>query len=181
MLFYISTTDSHYQGFTILKKCIGNEDFDNNCQVKIVKNKKVLARFDSQKDYWVKFSLFNFLGGNDKQLIIHTYSGGAHCCNDYVIYDLKPTFRKVYDSTKFDSGSEIGNYLTPIDIDKDGVFEFQRSVMTFDYFHTSHASSVFPPVIFRYDKKKARYDFANKVFPNFVISQPLSNFLQIQY
>lgn len=165
-----------YQGFTISKKCLGDEYFDNNCVGKIIKKNKVLARVYSQKDYWIKFSLFNFLGRKDKQLVIQTYSGGAHCCYDYYIFDLKPKFRKIYDLSKFDSANEIGNELIPVDIDKNGIFEFKQDVMAFDYMGTwGHITATFPPAIFHFNKKKQKFALATKRFPNFVLKELKEN------
>ena len=127
--------------------------------------KKVLASSTSSRGYWLEYGFFNFLGKDKKQLIVQTYSGGAHCCYDYTIYDLKPKFRVIYDSKHFD----VGEKLIPVDINGDGIFEFRQSIMAFDYFHASHADSVFPPAVFAYDKQKGRYDFANKKFPNYVL------------
>ena len=162
-----------YNGYTITKECIEIDSGYADCAIKIKINGRVLAKIELEdvRDNWIDYGFFNFLGDDDKQLIIHTYSGGAHCCYDYVIYDLKPTFRVIYDSTKFDSGNDVGNDLIPADIDGDGIFEFQQDVMAFGYFHASYAGSVFPPVIFAYDKKKGHYDFANKKFPDFVMNE----------
>jgi hypothetical protein len=139
-----------YLGYEIKKECEQVGIF-LNCKLKIRKNGKTLDKIavEYSRDYWLKFGLFNFLGGKDKQLIIHTYSGGAHCCYAYFIYDLSPGFRKIYDSTRYDAANDIGNELFPVDIDNDGVYEFRRDVMAYDYFHASHADSVFPSAIFR--------------------------------
>lgn len=170
---WIESESFSYEGYSISKKCAGEEDSyaDDNCELKISENKRQLAKFTSSRAYWLQYGLFNFLGKKDKQLIVFTYSGGAHCCEDYVIYDLKPAFRVIYDSEKYDSADEIGSDLIPVDVDRDGIFEFQRNIMAFDYFFASHADSVFPPVIFAYDKKAGAYDFANKKFPGFVLKE----------
>jgi hypothetical protein len=36
------------------------------------------------------FGLFPLLGKNRKQLVVQQYSGGAHCCHSWWIYDLYP-------------------------------------------------------------------------------------------
>ena len=112
----------------------------------------------------------NFLGGEKKQLIVHTYSGGAHCCYDYYIFDLTPRFRTIYSSAKFDSGNEIGSELVPVDIDGDGVFEFHRRVESFAYFYASYADSNKPTALFAYDRKKQSYQLANKKFPEYILA-----------
>lgn len=160
-----------YKGYKITKEC--NKVWDDYflCRLTIHKNGTVLALIETDytRDYWLRFGLFNFLGGKDKQLVVFTYSGGAHCCYDYRIYDLNPGFRKIYDSTPLDSANDIGNELFPVDINNDGVYEFRRDVMAFDYFHAGHADAVFPPAIFEYDKRRGQYRLANRKFGDFVM------------
>jgi hypothetical protein len=133
--------------------------------ITIKKNGKALERFEigymMSKD-WAKIGLFNFLGGQRKQLIVEGYSGGAHCCWEYRIIDLSPTYRVLYDSEDWD----VGYPLKPVDLNNDGVFEFTQSVMTFDYFYVSHARSPFPDAIFKYNKKAGKYLPANRLFPD---------------
>lgn len=57
-------------------------------------------------------------------------------------------------------------------MDGDGMFEFHRDVMAFDYMGAAgHAGASFPPAIFAYDKKVAMYVPATKRFPEFVTKQ----------
>ncbi len=161
-----------YKGYTIIKNCLDSEDDYKYCTLKIKKGEKLLGEFvtDYGLENWLQYGFFNFLGGKDKQLIVHTYSGGGHCCSDYVIYDLKPIFRVIYDSRKFDN--DIGNELTPVDINGDGVFEFTQDVMAFDYMAPGgHATSTFPPAVFAFDQQKNYYELANKKFPRFVLGK----------
>lgn len=168
-----------YKGYGIKKTCVTNNvEYRNlDCKLKITKNGKTLEAFtaDYILENWLQFGLFNFLGGRDKQLIVHTYSGGAHCCYDYMIYDLSPGFRKIYDSRKYDAANDIGNELFPEDMDGDGVYEFRRDVMAYDSFHASHADSVFPPAIFEYDPKKRQFDFARRRFSSYFKSEILQS------
>ncbi|HZF41457.1 MAG TPA: hypothetical protein VE715_21745, partial [Blastocatellia bacterium] len=132
--------------------------------ITVRKNGKELSKFETgatgSKD-WAKVGLFNFLGGQSPQLIVEGYSGGAHCCWEYRIIDLSPAYRLLYDSNDW----RVGQGLTPVDLDDDGVFEFIQSVMAFDYFHVSHARAPFPKAIFKYDKKAGKYLPANHLFP----------------
>jgi hypothetical protein len=171
-----------YKGYKITKECDRIDDEFSTCWLKIRKNGKVLNAIEANyaRDNWLVFGLFNFLGGKDEQLVVHTYSGGAHCCYDYRIYDLDPGFRKIYDSTPLDSANDIGNELFPVDINKDGVFEFRRDVMAFDYFHAGHADAVFPPAIFEYDKRRGQYRLANRKFGKFVISEQEQNLRHLE-
>ncbi|MBO0727484.1 MAG: hypothetical protein J2P52_17930, partial [Blastocatellia bacterium] len=78
------------------------------------------------------------------------------------IIDLSPKYRVLYDSNDW----HVGAALRAVDLDKDGVFEFIQSVMTFDYFYVSHARSPFPKAIFKYDMKAGKYLPANHLFPD---------------
>jgi len=150
-----------YQGYEITRSLKPGGD---SWTITIKKNGKTVERFENgemmSKDN-AKMGLFNFLGGRRKQLIVEEYTGGGHCCWEYRIIDLSPTYRVLYDSDDWD----VGYPLKPVDLNKDGVFEFTQSVMTFDYFCLSHALSPFPEAIFKYDKKAGEYLPANRLFP----------------
>jgi hypothetical protein len=116
-----------------------------------------------------EIGLFPFLGGKTKQLVIMQYTGGAHCCWIYKIYDFTPKLRLIFDGEKYGADT-IGYELQPEDIDKDGRYEFTQAVMTFDYFHMSHASSVFPKAIFSYDEQRKAYLPSNRKFSSYLLS-----------
>lgn len=150
-----------YQGYEIIRSAKPGAD---SWTITIKKNGKTVESFETgytMSKNWSQMGLFNFLGGQRKQLIVEGYSGGAHCCWEYRIIDLSPTYRVIYDSNDWD----VGYDLRPVDLDKDGVFEFTQSVMTFDYFYVSHARSPFPEAIFKYNKKAGEYLPANRLFP----------------
>jgi hypothetical protein len=173
---WIETDQTKLNGITITRKCKSESENDylGVCDLTINSKGKILRTFSVEHGgkYWLKYGLYNFLGTASKHLIVFTYSGGAHCCSDYAIFELKPKLRVIYDSNIADSGNEVGNELVPIDIDGDGVFEFHRDVMAFDYMGAAgHAGATFPPAIFAYDKKAAKYVPATKRFPGFVEKQ----------
>jgi hypothetical protein len=150
-----------YQGYEITRSA---KPVADSWIITIKKNGKIVERFevgDMVSKDWAKIGLFNFLAGQRKQLIIEEYTGGGHCCWRYMIIDLSPTYRVLYDGNDWD----VGYPLKPVDLDKDGVFEFTQSVITFDYFYLSHARSPFPNAIFKYDKKAGEYLPANRLFP----------------
>src|SRR5262245_15971565 len=99
--------------------------------ITIKKNGKALERFETgytmSKD-WAKLGLFNFLGANRKQLIVEGYSGGAHCCWEHRIVDLSPIYRVLYNRDDWN----VGNRLTPFDLDKDGRLKYAQSGLTVD-------------------------------------------------
>ena len=115
-----------------------------------------------------RFGLFSLLGGASKQLVILQYTGGAHCCWIYRIYDFDPNLRVIFDDESYGL-DYLGYELRPRDLDGDGKFELTQAVMTFDYFHMSHASSVFPVAVFSYNEKSRTYVPANERFSAYVL------------
>jgi hypothetical protein len=109
-----------------------------------------------------KFGVFSLLGDETKQLVVMQYTGGAHCCWTYKVYGFWPKLHVIFDDGKY--GEALGYELRAEDIDADGRYELFQAVMTFDYFHMSHASSVFPTAVFAYDEKSRQYMPANKKF-----------------
>lgn len=155
-----------YNGFEIRKNCVASEMSKlYSCEITVSKNGRVLKHYENEFAYEnsLKFGLFNFLGGDDKQLIVFQFSGGATCCLFYEIYDLKPTFRKIYGEIKEDAPEDVGNELFPMDLDNDGVFEFRRTVMTF---HITEGAR--PLAIFQYDRKSGQFKNANRRFRRYI-------------
>jgi len=171
---WIADDRTSIDGISIERKCtsLSENDYVGECELAIRSGRKRLRTFsiDHARKYWLRYGFTDLLGKGSRQLIIHTYSGGAHCCYDYVIYDLFPTIRLIYDSTTASPANVIGDELIPVDIDGDGILEFYRDVMAFDYLgQYGHASASFPPAIFAYDKATKRYLLATKRFPDFVM------------
>jgi hypothetical protein len=114
-----------------------------------------------------RIALFPVLGGSAKQLIIEQYTGGAHCCGFYWIYDLGRTPRLLFSDESYHF--ESGNGLNLIDLDKDGRFELEQVILQFDYFHLSHSRSILPTIVFSYDEKLGGYRPANVRFRDYVL------------
>jgi hypothetical protein len=116
-----------------------------------------------------RIGLFPFLGRDKgRQLLVEQYTGGAHCCTVYRVYDLGAEFRALFDDDEY-GVEEIGEDMTLVDIDGDGRYEFTQSVMAFDYFMTSHAGSVFPTAVFAYDERAGKYLPANRKFSAYLL------------
>ena len=115
-----------------------------------------------------RIGLFPFLGGRGRQLLVEQYTGGAHCCTVYRVYDLGPELRALFDGDEYGI-DEIGEDMRIVDVDGDGRYEFTQSVMAFDYFMTSHANSVFPTAVFAYDEGAGKYLPANRKFSAYLL------------
>lgn len=165
-------------GLLVVRRCIAKDpknDRFGECRLSIVKGKRTVwhTSIEYARAEWLRFGLFQFLRGKNKQLIIHRYSGGAHCCYDYNVFDIEAgRLRNLYDSSRYDSANEIGNELMPVDINRDGTFEFYQDVMAFDYMgFAGHASATFPPAIFSFDRRQRKFVISNKRFAAFVLER----------
>ena len=164
---YIKGDTLSYAGYDVKRSY---DDATHESFATIKKNGKTLAKHSNGglgKES-TDIGLFSFLGGDTKQLVIMQYTGGAHCCWIYKIYELSPKLRLLFDGEKYGIDS-IGYELSLKDIDGDGRYELTQAVMTFDYFHMSHASSVFPSAIFSYDEKMRMYLPANHKFSSYLL------------
>ncbi len=156
-----------YAGYEITKTF---EKKGGKASIRVNKGVKHVLSIEQENvnSYWLRWGLFPFFGKKASQLVIMKYSGGAHCCASYQIYDLVPEFTLIFDGEVYEM-EEIGNYLVPLDINKDGIYEFTQSVMAFDYFHASHAGSVFPTAVFAYDKTVGTYLPANRRYGAYLL------------
>jgi hypothetical protein len=153
-----------YRGYVIEK---AQDKGEESWSATLRKGNKELAKFgNGWNKEWTNFGLFPFISQEPKQLVVEQYSGGAHCCYSYWVYDFSGhAERLLFDNGKYGTG----NQLFPVDLDADGAFELKHSVMAFDYFHMSHASSVFPQAIYAYDKKSGEYRPANRRFSTYAL------------
>jgi len=162
-------------GLKVIRRCSATNEYLGDCRLVVRRGRKTLwsTEVEHGHPYWLQYGLFRFLPGRQKQFVVHTYSGGAHCCYDYYIFDIRGhRIKKVYDSSRYDSANEIGDALVPVDIDKDGTYEFYRDVMAFDYMgFAGHASATFPPAIFSFDRHRQRFVLANRRFAPFVLKE----------
>lgn len=165
--YYIKANRKLYAGYEIIKTF---EKSGGKVTLRVNKGTETLLFIEEENlnSYWLRWGLFPFLGKKNSQLVIMRYSGGGHCCTSYQIYDLVPEFKLIFDGDEYDI-SEIGNDLVPVDIDKDGIYEFTQEVMAFDYFHASHAASVFPRAVFAYSKTTGSYQLASRRFGRYLL------------
>ena len=158
-----------YKGIRI-KRLYLNQDRTSTAE--ITRGKRVLARHSEGEDRFghdsTFFSLFPLLGGVEKQLIIVQFTGGAHCCFHYWIYELYPKFRLLFDGTKY----EIGDGFDPIvfqDLDGDDTYEFTQKIITFDYTLDCYTCTPQPTMVFKYNWHQHQYLPANRRFVSYVL------------
>lgn len=124
---------------------------------------------DSRGRGSTQFGLFPALGMKDKQLFIYQFSSGLHCCCTYLVYDLYPDFRLVFNSEDYPVSDSTGE-SSVVDIDGDGVFELVFSSNWFAYFGgLPFVSSPLPQIVFRYNKEARKYYPANPRYSTYVL------------
>jgi hypothetical protein len=97
-----------------------------------------------------QFHSFDVLNGIDvtgegnPDVIIRTYTGGAHCCFSTVIYDLGPTLSKVLETPQSNCG------VTLVQLDPDGAYEILTCDDVLAYVYCCYAGSPVVRVILDY-------------------------------
>lgn len=84
-------------------------------------------------------------GDEKPNLVVSSWSGGAHCCHSYYIFELADTFRHVATIDVLDNGSAHFE-----DRDGDANLEFVMADYTFAYWNESFADSPVPKVVLRF-------------------------------
>lgn len=102
-------------------------------------------------------------GDGKPNLVISTYSGGAHCCFGFLIFQLGDDFKLLDVINAGDS--DLARFK---DLDNDGVLEFIGNDWIFAYWNASFAGSPAPGIILKYINGKYRLamDLMKKPMPN---------------
>ena len=178
----ISTADDflEYKGIRVERAYLKQ---DRRSTATIKRGHRVLARHGKGEDRFghdsTFFGLFPLLGSNEKQLIVAQFTGGAHCCYQYWIYELYPKFSLIFDGTKY----EIGDGFDPIafqDLDGDGRYEFTQKIMTFDYWLDCYTCTPQPSMVFKYDRYRHKYLPANRRFVSYVLKDARAEIRELE-
>jgi len=98
-------------------------------------------------------------GDGFPEVIVETYSGGAHCCFGTVVYNMRgSSIKKVLDTAPSNCGGSFA------DLDGDGVMEFDTCDDSFAYTYCSYAASPIVRAIFQYDSAQGLYLSASPRF-----------------
>lgn len=108
----------------------------------------------------IDLALFDLLGTDRKQVIVSQTEprGGIHW-----ILDLSSGCRVIFDSGDYEVGREDVGFR---DLDNDGIYELSMPVVSFYMVFSapSMADTPLPEVIFKYSRKRRRYEPANHLF-----------------
>jgi len=95
-------------------------------------------------------------GDGTPGLVVGEWTGGAHCCTLFHVFDLGKKLRKVATVDAEDAGDSRF-----VDLKGDGKLEFQTFDYNFAYWHASFAESPAPAVILRY--RNGGFHFAEEL------------------
>jgi len=110
------------------------------------------------------------LNGDDyPEVVVETFSGGAHCCFGTQVYSLRETAALILQKPE----SNAGGFFE--DLDADGVSEFVTYDDSFAYQYCPYAAGVAVKVIMVYDAGLDRYIPANPRFPDQYVGEVATN------
>ena len=122
------------------------------------------------------FSALHYLTGSDlngdsyPDVVVETFSGGAHCCFGTQVYSLRPD-AAVLILRKPESNA--GGYFE--DLDADGISEFITYDDSFAYQYCPYAAGVSVKVIMAYDPRGDRYTPTSPRFPEQYAEEIVTN------
>jgi hypothetical protein len=97
-------------------------------------------------------------GNGHPDMIVTSWSGGAHCCFAHYIFELEPEFQLI---TKIEDGNGYPAHFE--DLDHNGRYFYVTNDI-WPYWPDSFAGSVSHKVILRWDKNKVRLDLERMKF-----------------
>ena len=100
-------------------------------------------------------------GSGYPNVVIESYSGGAHCCFDTFVYDLAETLVPI-GLPASPGGNAPGEF---VDLDGDSVFEFRTCDDSFAYAYCCYAGSPCVPATLVYDSGQRRYIPKSYAYP----------------
>jgi hypothetical protein len=100
-------------------------------------------------------------GSGYPNVIIESYSGGAHCCFETLVYDLAETPLPI-GLPASPGGNAPGEF---VDLNGDSVFEFQTCDDSLAYAYCCYAGSPCVPAVLVYDSGQGRYVPKSYAYP----------------
>jgi hypothetical protein len=111
-----------------------------------------LSSFDDFDEKQPLFQIGRDIAGNGiPNLVVLEWTGGAHCCYNFNVFEIGEEFRKI--TTLEAEHSLDAGFL---DLDGDGRLEFKMQDWTFAYWNASFVESPAPGLILRYQQGEYR-------------------------
>lgn len=138
-------------------------------------DKKIFDLKEEYTDYVVdiltNLSGKDITGNNIADLVIETYSGGAHCCYNYLIYEKGEDNFFYLIQELFDDDVLQHSTARFTNLDKENDLEIIINDWTFAYWKTCFAESPAPEVILKFDKLKYKYSVCPELMKKPVLSE----------
>ena len=122
------------------------EQEDNNLRYRIFYNGVEKIKEGASTLYSAEVFLQDLDNNNIPEVVVRTYSGGAHCCTSFQIYSWQ---NERFINTEIDFLDGSGGEFK--DLDGNGTVEFLTSDNAFLYQFSSYAGSFPPSLILNYD------------------------------
>jgi hypothetical protein len=87
----------------------------------------------------------DFTGEGHPDVVFRVYTGGAHCCSSTIVYDLGDTLTKVMETPLSNCSGSL------LDLDGDGIYEYETCDDLFAYTFCCYAGSPAVRVVLRYE------------------------------
>lgn len=135
-----------YRPFTI--RIFGPSDLYWQSRIEFTRGEEVV--FEHSVDEFVEVlkrcaTVCDIDGDRQEELVLQTFSGGAHCCFSYLVFLLGEVPALMARFEAQDSGAMLK------DADGDGITEFHSEDMAFAYFGAPFAASARTPIVVLYD------------------------------
>jgi hypothetical protein len=156
----IATTTTNINGYTIefVRSSYVPDAITNWSKILILKDNNIVFQTSATEDFsgfyvkdvgdWITSAdeiktkaLKNVTGDRVPEIVISSYSGGAHCCSQNYIIGLTDPLHFYLNLDTGDNGIEFK------DLNHDGKMEIETYEDVFAYWHTSFAASPMPQVI----------------------------------
>ncbi len=128
---------------------LGGNDRGDNLSYKIFYNGRMQIKASTSTAVFAEIFLRDLDGDRQSEVIIKTFSGGAHCCTNHLIYSWQNK-QFITEETGF-LNSDGGEFT---DLDGDNSLEFVTSDNSFLYAFSSYAGSYPPSLIYRFNRGK---------------------------
>ncbi len=164
-----------YLNYVVEKRVEVDNGFENHIMILKRKTGGEIKRFEmgSSIEEMNTWEICDLIKGDNEELIIKQYSGGAHCCEYNWVYEFSDQPVEIFNS--FDYGS-LGFMAPPEDLNGDGNYELILQDLTFDYFYRCcHAASPINSVVFEYDVTQGKYIIQNIKFKDFLMPEGNGN------
>lgn len=124
----------------------GTESWENELRYQIYYNNRLAVDVETTTSFQASVKLLDLDNSGDAEVIVETFSGGAHCCTSFAVYHWTGDRLVQANLEMLDGGGGMFE-----DLDQDGRLEFVSYDNAFLYAFSSYAGSFAPSLIFNFE------------------------------